>query len=124
MLASTRLSWTVENTVVVMSPLLCRSLTHNEYVAHSLRKFIVNFHMVFSQHGEHLLRRQMLCLVISNDCILSQQIKIYMNANNYCFTGYHAITRARTSLHPGLRRVVMTQVDTAWSTTLFMTQVK
>ena len=113
MLASTRLSWTVEDTFVVMSPLFGRSLTHYEYVAHSLRKYIVNVHDVFSQRGEHLLRRQMLCLVISNDCILSQQIKIYMNANIYCFTGYHAFTRARASLHPGLRRVVMTQVDTA-----------
>ena len=72
MLASTRLSWTVENTVVVMSPLFCRSLTYYEYVAHSLRKFIVNVHDVFSQHGEHLLRRQMLCLI-------SQMIVFYRN---------------------------------------------
>ena len=113
MLASTRLSWTVEDTVVVVSPLFCRSSKHNEYVAHSLRKFIINVREVFSQHGERLLRRQMLCLVISNDCILSQQIKIDMNANIYSFAGYHAFARARASLHPGLRRVVKTQVDTA-----------
>ena len=106
MLASEGLSWTVEDTVVVISPLFCRSLAHYEYVAHSLRKFIVNVREVFSQHGEHLLRRQMLCLLISNDSILSQHIKIGMNANIYCFIGYPAITCARASLHPGLRRVV------------------
>ena len=94
MVASAGLSWTVEDTVVVMSPLLCRSLTRYEYVAHSLRKFIVNVHDVFSQHVEHLLRRQMLCLLISNDCILSQHMKIDMSANSCCFIGYLAIVSA------------------------------
>ena len=108
MLASARLSWTVEDAVVVMSPLFCRSLTHYEYVAHSLRKFIVQVREVFSQHGEHLRRRQMVCLFISNDCNSSQHIKIDMVANIYCFIVYPAITRTRASLHPGIRRVVST----------------